>query len=116
MRINPKKGTETIEQDGALWLVSCGVHLGESPIGVETRIDSATGNPREVAHEVDGEVEMIVVEFPTYGERVGFQPDCAGCQAVVLETQLHIMAVEADRMQADFEFERETQRRAGAVA
>ena len=114
IEIVPVKGAETHPHADALWRVACGVHLGEKSIGTETRIDPATKKPRTAEREVDGEVEVIVVEFPVYGERVGFQPDCPLCQATVLATRLHIIAFDADRMQADFEFERETARREAA--
>lgn len=111
--VEPKEGDQKINQDGAYWRIACGVHLGESPISQETRIDHQTGNPRECVQDIDGELVRVVVEFPVYGECVGYQADCPVCMKTLLDTRLHIMAVEGDKMQADYEFELDRARREG---
>lgn len=111
------RGDRSIFANGANWTgIVCQFHRGEAIIGHETRIDPDTGEPRRVAQEIideDGNVvvdsygqphtELVDAEFPVYSDDVGHDPDCDACRRAVLDTRLHIAAVEADQAQADFD-------------
>jgi hypothetical protein len=115
--ITATRGDQSIFANGVNWAgIVCQFHRGEAIIGHETRIDPDTNEPRRVEQELidsDGNVvldsfgkphtELVDAEFPIYSDNLGHDPDCDACRRAVLDTRLHMAAVEADRMQADFD-------------
>ena len=112
------EGQRTLDVGGSHWgPLACQFHSGSAVIDQAPRVDPDTGKDRVVdVYDPDtGETSTQVVLFPEYSDDVGFQPECFDCQFSVVETKLHIQAVQADRAQADMEFQRELRRR-GMVA
>ena len=109
-----KQGARVVTHDGAAWApLACTLHAGQAATALEERVDPATGQPRVVARRDPDTGEQVeqVAQFPVYSADVGHDPACPACQEAVLAARLHMLAVAADREQADHEFQRELRRR-----
>ena len=105
----PDRGQYIVKDLDSYWCIVCPHHRGEAVIHEETRIDPSTGKPRMIRSNdpISGIPILEEVMFPIYSEKIGFDPECDACLQTNMETQQHIMAVKADKFQAEFEFQRD---------